>query len=29
MAGMLDFLFSRGRKRYGGYELLEEIARGG
>ncbi len=26
---MLDFLFSRGRKRYGGYELLEEIARGG
>jgi serine/threonine protein kinase len=26
---MLDFLFSRDRKRYGGYELQEEIARGG
>ncbi len=26
---MLDFLFSRDRKRYGGYELVEEVARGG
>ena len=29
MARMLDFIFSRGRDRYGGYELLDEIARGG
>jgi serine/threonine protein kinase len=26
---MMDFLFSRNRKNYGGYELLEEVARGG
>ncbi|MFO8007395.1 MAG: serine/threonine-protein kinase [Candidatus Brocadiia bacterium] len=29
MARFLDFIFSRGRGRYGGYELIEEIARGG
>jgi len=29
MTGLLDFIFSRGKKRYGGYELLDEIARGG
>jgi serine/threonine protein kinase len=29
MTGMLDFIFSRGRKGYGGYELKDEIARGG
>ncbi|MCD6416241.1 MAG: serine/threonine protein kinase [Planctomycetes bacterium] len=29
MKRFLDFIFFRGKKRYGGYELLEEIARGG
>ena len=29
MAGVLDFIFSRGKKRYGGFELLDEVARGG
>lgn len=29
MGRFLDFIFSRGRPRYGGYELIEQIARGG
>lgn len=29
MAGVLDFIFSRDKKRYGGYKLLDEVARGG
>ncbi len=29
MGGILDFLFSRDNSKYGGYELLEEVARGG
>ena len=29
MAGVLDFIFSRGKKRYGGFVLLDEVARGG
>ncbi|MFO7956666.1 MAG: serine/threonine-protein kinase [Candidatus Brocadiia bacterium] len=29
MAKFLDFIFFRGKDRYGGYELIEEIARGG
>jgi len=29
MVKLLDFIPFRGRKRYGGYELLEQIARGG
>lgn len=29
MQGILDFLFSRDSNRYGKYELVEEIARGG
>ena len=29
MAKFLNFLFSRGKEAYGGYQLVEEIARGG
>ncbi len=29
MARFLDFIFFRGKNRYGGYELIEEVARGG
>ncbi len=29
MGRFLDFIFFRGKKRYGGYELIEEVGRGG